>query len=39
MDTAELEKEKKILEEQLKAKELTQDGLLKKFKEIQNQNN
>jgi len=34
-DYAELEKEKKILEEQLKAKELTQDGLLKKFKEIQ----
>ena len=34
-DYAELEKEKKILEEQLKAKELTQENLLKKFKEIQ----
>ena len=34
-DHAELEKEKKILEEQLKAKELTQENLLKKFKEIQ----
>lgn len=34
-DYAELEKEKKALEEQLKAKELTQEQLLKRFKQIQ----
>lgn len=34
-DYAELEKEKKILEEQLKAKELTQERLLERFKQIQ----